>query len=162
MLKTERMRFMKSTKRVYIAYGSNMSKEQMEYRCPAARVLGTGFLTGYELNFCGNKNGRNFASVIKKAGAETPVVLWETTSSDERRLDCYEGFPSFYRKEMIQRDMLKIADISTAFDEAYIYIMNSEYFGIPSNDYFTGIYFAYKDFGIDTKYLEDALIRSSH
>lgn len=153
---------MKSTKRVYIAYGSNMSKEQMAYRCPAARVLGTGFLTGYELNFCGNKNGRNFASVIKKVGAKTPVVLWETTSSDERRLDCYEGFPSFYRKEMIQRDMLEIADIGTAFDEAYIYIMNSEYFGMPSNDYFTGIYFAYKDFGIDTKYLDDALIRSSH
>lgn len=153
---------MKKTKRVYIAYGSNMSKEQMMFRCPDSRVLGAGFLNDYELNFCGNKNGRNFASVIKKDGAKTPVVLWETTSSDERRLDCYEGFPSFYRKEMIQRDMLEIADIGTAFDEAYIYIMNSELLGMPDNSYFTGIYFAYKDFGIDTKYLDDALIRSSH
>lgn len=58
--------------------------------------------------------------------------------------------------------MLEIGEISTAFDEAYIYIMNSELLGMPDNSYFTGIYFAYKDFGIDTKYLDDALIRSSH
>lgn len=153
---------MRSKKRVYIAYGSNMSREQMMYRCPTARVIGTGVLKGYELNFCGNKNGRNFATVIKKEGANTPVVLWNTTSDDEVRLDYYEGYPTFYRKEMIQRDTLEMSDISTVFDEAYIYIMNSEHLGMPCNSYFGGIYYAYKDFGIDTKYLDEALARSSH
>ena len=30
--------------RYYIAYGSNLHKEQMSRRCPDARVVGTGWL----------------------------------------------------------------------------------------------------------------------
>ena len=28
----------------YIAYGSNMSQEQMAFRCPEARLVGTGYI----------------------------------------------------------------------------------------------------------------------
>lgn len=51
------MIFMKRTGRVYIAYGSNMSRVQMMHRCPNSTVLGKGILKDFELNFCGNLNG---------------------------------------------------------------------------------------------------------
>ena len=30
----------------YIAYGSNMVREQMDYRCPDAKLIGTGYIAG--------------------------------------------------------------------------------------------------------------------
>ena len=35
----------------YIAYGSNMSGEQMAVRCPGAKLVGTGILEGAQLEF---------------------------------------------------------------------------------------------------------------
>lgn len=35
--------------KIYVAYGSNLNKEQMAYRCPTARFLGTGVIEDYEL-----------------------------------------------------------------------------------------------------------------
>lgn len=34
--------------KLYVAYGSNLNKEQMRYRCPAAKFVGTGIIEGYE------------------------------------------------------------------------------------------------------------------
>ena len=33
----------------YIAYGSNMVQEQMAFRCPDARLIGTGYIAGARL-----------------------------------------------------------------------------------------------------------------
>lgn len=33
--------------KLYVAYGSNLNKEQMRYRCPAAKFVGTGIIEGY-------------------------------------------------------------------------------------------------------------------
>ena len=46
------------------------------------------------------------------------------------------------------------------FDEAYIYIMNSEQLGIPSQYYYTGILKAYEKFNIDPTPLEEAYARA--
>ena len=35
--------------RKYIAYGSNLNREQMAKRCPDAKVIGSGMLKDYEL-----------------------------------------------------------------------------------------------------------------
>ena len=35
----------------YIAYGSNMVEEQMAVRCPEARLVGTGYISGARLEF---------------------------------------------------------------------------------------------------------------
>ena len=39
--------------KLYVAYGSNLNKEQMRYRCPTAKFVGTGIIEGYELQFKG-------------------------------------------------------------------------------------------------------------
>lgn len=35
----------------YIAYGSNLNKDQMKYRCPDAKLVGTGSIPNYQLLF---------------------------------------------------------------------------------------------------------------
>ena len=35
----------------YIAYGSNMVQEQMAVRCPDAKLIGTGYISGARLEF---------------------------------------------------------------------------------------------------------------
>jgi hypothetical protein len=83
-------------KRLYIAYGSNINLEQMAYRCPNSKVVGTRMIPDYELEF------RGVATIVPKEGAEVPVLLWEIDQRDEISLDRYEGFPRMYRKELFE------------------------------------------------------------
>lgn len=46
-----------SEEKLYFAYGSNINLDQMDMRCPDARVVGTVVLEGYELLFRGNLRG---------------------------------------------------------------------------------------------------------
>ena len=81
--------------KLYVAYGSNLNLEQMARRCPKAKVVGIGNLKDYQLTF------RRVATIEPEKGAITPVGVWEITTSDERALDIYEGYPSYYRKETV-------------------------------------------------------------
>lgn len=78
----------------YIAYGSNLNKEQMRYRCPTAKVVGNGYVVGYELIF------RLYATIEKSKGKRVPVTIWEIDETCEASLDRYGGCPRFYRKEI--------------------------------------------------------------
>lgn len=102
-------------KRIYIAYGSNMSEVQMAQRCPDAALIGTGRIDGYELLFKGSLTGC-YATIERKASAFVPVVLWRISAADERRLDAYEGFPRFYYK----RDVAVETDDGTICGLVYI------------------------------------------
>jgi len=44
-------------KKYYIAYGSNLNVQQMRYRCPGARVVGTSVIKDYQLLYKGSKTG---------------------------------------------------------------------------------------------------------
>lgn len=37
------------SKKLYIAYGSNLNINQMKYRCPTAKLVGKGVVENYEL-----------------------------------------------------------------------------------------------------------------
>ena len=74
-------------KKYYIAYGSNLSVEQMAHRCPDARIIGQAVLEGWELLF------RGCATIAPNPKKNTPVLVWEISEGDEKRLDAYEGFP---------------------------------------------------------------------
>ena len=82
-------------KKYYIAYGSNLNVQQMKFRCPAARIVGTSIIRNYELLYKGSKTG-SYLTIEKKKGSVVPVAVWEVTADDEKRLDTYEGFPNFY------------------------------------------------------------------
>ena len=53
------------SKRLYVAYGSNLNISQMKYRCPGAKLYGTGEISGYELQFKGQPHSA-FATIAPK------------------------------------------------------------------------------------------------
>ena len=77
--------------KLYVAYGSNLNKDQMEHRCPTARFVGTGVIENYELQFKGSRLGAH-ATIAPREGASVPVAIWKIQKRDENRLDMYEGY----------------------------------------------------------------------
>ena len=143
----------KHTPIFYIAYGSNMWKKQMEMRCPDAQLITTGEIDGYRLLFKGSLTG-SYATIEPEDGHKVPVYIWAITADDERALDHYEGFPTFYYKkniEVTRHDTGKTV-------EGMVYIMHEErHFGIPDGHYFNGIRKVYQDHEWDVKPLWEAL-----
>ena len=142
------------SKRLYVAYGSNLNIRQMQHRCPTAKLYGTGIVSDYELQFKGQPNCA-FATIAKE-GSEVPVAVWEIQPQDERSLDRYEGYPSHYFKQNIpvQLDGEEV--------DAMVYIMNLKMkFGMPSPYYYQTVLEGYHDCGLDTEVLDQAVRNST-
>lgn len=135
-------------KRYYIAYGSNLSEKQMAFRCPTAKVVGTSILKDWRLLFDGP------ASIERKKGYEVPVLIWELKPADERSLDRYEGYPNYYRKEMLE------VEVNGENIEAMVYIMNTKKECPPTSYYYNILKDGYEAFGFNKKILRNALDES--
>ena len=140
--------------KIYIAYGSNLNKEQMAHRCPTARFLGTGVIEDYELQFKGSLHSA-FATIAPKAGSQVPVGLWEIQSRDEKRLDLYEGYPKHYFKQDVdvQVNGMKVCGM------AYIMDLKMD-FGNPTQYYYDTVFRGYQDCGLDVNVLNRAVDES--
>ena len=126
----------------YVAYGSNLSVEQMAHRCPHAKIVGTAVLKDWRLVF------RFHADIEPCKGYEVPVLIWKISKSDEKRLDKYEGFPKYYVKKYLPEGM--------------VYVMADGYeYASPSEDYLNVLIESYKCFGFDLKILENAVLNCS-
>lgn len=138
----------------YITYGSNMVQEQMAYRCPDAKLIGTGYISGARLEFY-------LHATVEKTGDQrnrVPVAVWEINDRDEKSLDRYEGFPSYYVKETWPLHMDDGSEI-----EGMIYIMNMIRQLPPAQQYYDGIENAYRKLGLRSQIrtvLKPALERS--
>lgn len=88
-------------KKYYLAYGSNLNLRQMALRCHTAKPVGTAVIKDYELLFKGSKTGA-YLTIEPKSGAEVHVAVWSVEPADEKRLDVYEGFPTFYYKTELE------------------------------------------------------------
>lgn len=144
-------------KKYYLAYGSNLNIPQMQFRCPEARIIGTAVIEGYRLLFKGSKTG-SYLTIEKAEGYEVPVGVWEVTERDERNLDRYEGYPTFYYKKEMQ---LKVKGIRTGKiynRNCFVYIMHEDHLiGMPSNFYIRVCADGYRVFGFDTAKLNEAI-----
>lgn len=142
--------------RYYIAYGSNLNLRQMSFRCPTARLVGTGMLRGYRLLFRGSRTG-SYLTIEKNDSHQVPVAVWKVTELDERALDRYEGYPSFYRKEDMELDVRGIRTGHLRHRKAFVYIMDERRQpGIPTVDYLRTCLDGYRSFRFDPGYLEKA------
>ena len=143
--------------RYYIAYGSNLSIEQMKVRTPDAVIVGTGMLKDWRLLF------RQFATIKKCKGYSVPVLVWKISEQDEKNLDRYEGFPRFYIKKNLKVDVTSLDGDHFGELTAMIYIMTkkaTEARGItplPSKYYYSVLDEGYKSFGFDAKILNEAV-----
>ena len=141
-------------RKLYIAYGSNLNKEQMARRCPTARYVGTGMVEGYELKFKGRPEGA-YATIDPKKGGKVPVAIWEIQPYDEFRLHQYEGYPNHYFTKNIP---VKIGNHEVT---GMVYIMNLRaQANLPSDKYYDTVEQGYKDCDLDIAYLEAAKERS--
>jgi len=141
--------------KLYIAYGSNLNREQMADRCPTARVLEASMMDGWRLLFRGAREGA-VATVEPCQGYSVPVLVWEITPADEAALDRYEGWPYFYRKETVK---VKLGGKTV---RAMVYIMNEgRPLGQPSCYYYSVILEGYRDAGFDVQILRQATIDSA-
>ena len=102
----------------YIAYGSNLSAAQMAIRCPNARIVGQAVLMGWQLLF------RGCATVEPNPKRNTPVLVWEISEKDEARLDIYESYPVYYRKENLEIELFPTDGGEPRTVTAMIYLMN--------------------------------------
>lgn len=135
----------------YIAYGSNLNKAQMAYRCPDAVYVGNGYLKGWELVYMGSKTGA-YATIRQKHGKIVPIGLWAISSRDEASLDCYEGYPIFYKKKALRVHGNDTVDIGMA------YIMDeNRKVGRPSEHYIDVVYEGYMDCDLNGHFLLESL-----
>lgn len=131
------------SRRHYIAYGSNLNKEQMSHRCPDAVPEGVSEIKNYQLIFRGPQR-RAVATIEQKKGCSVPVAIWSISRSDEKNLDAYEGFPRLYDKQMFR------VNLNGKTVSAMAYIMTpGRSKGTPSDFYLDTILTGYKDFDID-------------
>lgn len=138
----------------YIAYGSNMVEEQMAHRCPSAKLIGTGYLPNHRLEFYLHATVER----TRAHSAKVPVAVWEITADDERSLDRYEGFPTYYTKHRRR----VVMDNGTEL-WGMVYIMNMIRPQPPTLAYYNGIHNAYVKLGLRSeikRVLEPALQRS--
>lgn len=137
--------------KLYIAYGSNLNLNQMKYRCPTARVIGTSELKDYELVFRGSRYGA-VATIEPCEGSTVPVLLWSIKPDDEKALDRYEGYPNFYGKSGV--DII----VGNYKATAMVYIMTEGYkLGNSSDSYLKTIEEGYIDAGFDLDILYNAV-----
>ncbi len=133
---------------LYIAYGSNINKAQMRFRCPTATVAGESVLQDYELLF-----REGVACVEPKPGSKVPVLVWKLTPRDERSLDRYE------RRYHQEERMIRLHGQPTA---AMIYMMDEGYILSPPNShYYNTILQGYKSAGFNRKILDAAVHEST-
>jgi len=127
--------------KLYFAYGANLNTESMRYRCPDAVEVMPFYLADYRLTFSG------VASIQPAKGEFVAGALWAISEEDERALDCFEGWPMLYRKEIITADGMEIM----------FYRMNDERPSEPSINYVMTIAEGYQDWDLDLSYLTEAV-----
>ena len=135
-------------KQLYIAYGSNINLEQMAYRCPHSKVVGTSEIKDYELEF------RGVATIVPKENATVPVLIWELDERDLLALNRFEGWPRLYRQETMS------FELNGREVEGMVYLMNYGELSPPSQQYYNTILQGYRENGLDEKYLQTALENS--
>ena len=137
-----------SKKQLYIAYGSNINLEQMAYRCPHSKVVGTSEIKDFELEF------RGVATIVPKENASVPVLIWKLDERDLPILNRYEGWPRLYRQEKME------FELNGKTFEGMAYLMNYGKITPPSQEYYNTILQGYRENGLDESFLQKALENS--
>lgn len=122
----------------YFAYGSNLHVAQMQRRCPDATVVGAAKLPGHRLVF------RGVADVEPYASRSVPGGLWRISAADLVALDAYEGWPSLYRRFVLD---VELADGTTVPAWTYVMVDRDEQM-LPGRYYLDVIVDGYRDFGL--------------
>lgn len=139
--------------KLYFAYGSNINRDQMAHRCPAAEVVRPVVLEDYKLLFRGNHRGNGVATIKPHKGRKVHGLLWKITLECEKSLDAYEGFPHLYEKQPVE---VRDQNGQTFSVMAYVMTDLCKEPAVPSNFYYNGIWEGYRQNGLPTAALKRA------
>lgn len=134
----------------YVAYGSNLSVDQMAHRCPDATIVGTGVLKDWELVF------RVHATIEPHQGSSVPVLVWAISERDEARLDRYEGYPRYYVKKYLSVPVQCPSGRRNVRGMVYI-MVDGNPVTPPSDGYYGIIEEGYERFNFDRRILRRSL-----
>jgi gamma-glutamylcyclotransferase (GGCT)/AIG2-like uncharacterized protein YtfP len=130
--------------KLYFAYGANLNRESMSWRCPRARPVQALYLPDWSLRFC------THATISRSPGDRVPGAVWEITPECEESLDRFEGYPSYYDKQYIQH----------GGETLMFYCMRPHRHSAPTAGYLATIGQGYQDWGLDLDRLWDAVHRT--
>ena len=127
-----------------------MSKELIKQHAKSAEFITTGLLKNYQLSFKSLDGIRSFATIDKKRKSYVPFVIYKISQQDLKELDIYEELDTklYYRKRIF-------VYINKRIYFPVVYIMNNQAkCQIPTQEYLNKIYKGYKEYNLDTNYIE--------
>jgi len=141
--------------KLYVAYGSNLSVRQMDRRCTEAKVVGKAILHDWKLVF------KLHATIEPSKDESVPVLIWEISERDERHLDVYEGYPSYYFKRDLELTMTDLNGRNPRLVTAMVYIMTEGHKArMPMRGYVDVLVEGYERFNFDKNILRRALMEA--
>jgi hypothetical protein len=143
-------------RRLYWAYGSNLSVENMRRRCPAAIKYSRLYVNNGLLTFRPNRSLRGVADAKPSKDRRHVVAggLWWITDECEASLDRFEGVPFLYVKRYLT------LSVNGKVRKCLFYTMIDGDLMAPGDSYVDVIAQGYEDFGLDLRLLRAAVRRS--
>jgi len=123
--------------KLYFAYGANLNRDSMRWRCPRARPRQALYLRDYRLEFS------THATIRPEPGASVAGALWEITPECEDSLDRFEGYPVYYHKHYVRLDGRDVM----------FYQIPDPRPCVPTAGYLITIAEGYADWDLDLEYL---------
>ena len=136
--------------KLFIIYGRNLSKERMNRCCPTANPIAVAALKDHQLVFQGHPHNAR-ANVVPADGHEVPVVIWEISAEEERRLDAYKSISGGCFKKSVE------IEVNGETREALIYVMEPGPYGTPSDRYLRDMAEGYREFNLPALALNEAV-----
>lgn len=140
---------------LYFAYGANLGSG-VEYRAPDAKPVGRAVLPGHKLTVRGG-----VMNVEQDRNSQVEGGLLEISPTDLQNLDTYEGKPDIYvrekKKVITEQGEEKQAVVYRMAHQKPIYSHRAHDTTLPSDYYLEEVGQGYRDWGIPTEPLENAV-----
>ena len=117
----------------------------MKQRCKDSIFLKKYNLEEFRLTF---RSKYKAADIERKKNSIVPGGIFEISKSDEKKLDLYEDFPILYKKIYLKFNKISLM--------TYTMVKKTE-FRYPTERYYSVVKQGYKDCGLDSKFLLNAL-----
>ncbi len=148
--------------RYYLAYGSNLSYEQMTKRCPYCQIAGKTFIPGCRLVF--KKSGTGYYATLEEdREGFVQAMVFRISEYDESRLDTYEGCPEQYQKVWFQLPYVRWtqkpnARLTKKTVRCMAYVLPEDRsYGAPTLRYYDTLCLGYQQWRMHVRDLEQAL-----
>ncbi len=141
---------------LYFAYGSNLNRKQMKFRCPGSKYIKNYYLKGYKLCFSWNKYRRDRTGAANIEKQKDPInymlytvpgAIYEIKDKHRNKLRINEGYPKVYDEDSFTLDKKKV----------FFYIMKNFEPKRPTLEYAKKIIQGYKDGNLDIDFLRRRL-----